>query len=476
MKTLKFKCELISDVILNQKAATEGPNQTLDFIPGSNFLGIVAAQVYAKEPANAWAIIHSGKVRFGDAHPSQGGTRGLKVPASMFYPKLGKPSEELYIHHYTNHGDDSIRKKQLKQCRSGFYDFSDAQAVRIITDTNFAIKSAHDKMERRSKDEQMYGYQSLQKGLVLYFSVECDSDEYAKAVKAALVGEKRVGRSRTAQYGLVRISEYDFRDIPSGESKEGLVEVYADSRLIFIDQNGQSTFRPTAEQLGVKGGEILWEKSQIRTFQYAPWNYKRQCFDTDRCGIEKGSVIVVKGSQCPEQSQYVGSYRNEGFGKVIYNPEFLNAVEGKAKYKLSDDASKESAIGQKKELTGTSLLDYINEQKQKEKIENEVYEMVNKWVDNHNGPRQFKDEHFASQWGAIRSIAMRYSKKEELVQELYGKEDAYLTHGVAKDKWAERCRLEHFKDFVETLDDRNAQMAIINLASQMQKECSNKNN
>jgi hypothetical protein len=34
---------LLSDIIINQKAATEGPNKTLDFIPGSNFLGIVAA-------------------------------------------------------------------------------------------------------------------------------------------------------------------------------------------------------------------------------------------------------------------------------------------------------------------------------------------------------------------------------------------------------------------------------------------------
>ena len=41
-EALAFAAELLSDVILNQKAATEGPNKTLDFIPGSCFLGIVA--------------------------------------------------------------------------------------------------------------------------------------------------------------------------------------------------------------------------------------------------------------------------------------------------------------------------------------------------------------------------------------------------------------------------------------------------
>ena len=35
MTTLKFKCHLDSNVVLNQSAATEGSNSTLDFIPGN---------------------------------------------------------------------------------------------------------------------------------------------------------------------------------------------------------------------------------------------------------------------------------------------------------------------------------------------------------------------------------------------------------------------------------------------------------
>ena len=42
MTTLKFKCHLDSDVVLNLSAATEGSNKTLDFIPGNVFLSIVA--------------------------------------------------------------------------------------------------------------------------------------------------------------------------------------------------------------------------------------------------------------------------------------------------------------------------------------------------------------------------------------------------------------------------------------------------
>jgi hypothetical protein len=379
MTTLKFKCKLLSDVILNQKAATEGPNETLDFIPGSCFLGVIASK-YSEFGDDAMEVFHSGKVRFGDAHPSKDGFRGLKVPTSMFHPKLKKASEELYIHHATNHDDTKIREKQLKQCRSGYYNFSNSEAKLIKTETNFAIKSAYDREKRRSQDEKMYGYQSLQKGLELYFEIEIDidNDELVSSIVEALKGIKRVGRSRTAQYDLVEITEFDYKEVESDVASDGYVTVYADSRLIFLDDNGLPTFQPTVEQLGLKGGEICWEKSQIRTFQYAPWNFKRQCFDTDRCGIEKGSVIVVKTDSCPDKSKYVGYYQNEGFGKVIYNPAFLKAeADGVAKYRLQEPSKKGDDEKENEVSSDSELFNYLMQQKKREELEGKVYKKVN---------------------------------------------------------------------------------------------------
>lgn len=482
MSVLQFKCTLLTDVILNQKAATEGPNTTLDFIPGSNFLGIVANkyQTFA-EAGMAMEVFHSGNVRFGDAHPSNSDFRGLKVPASMFYPKLKNADEELYIHHHIpNLNDKKLKDKQLKQCRNGFYDFSqEEQAVQIETQTNFAIKSAYDKHVRHSRDEHMYGYQSLQKGLTLFFEVEVLNESLTNSIREALIGKKRIGRSRTAQYGLVEISECKYNEVKSQKSADGYVEVYADGRLIFLDENGIPTFQPTAEQLGLQG-TICWEKSQIRTFQYAPWNFHRQCFDTDRCGIEKGSVFVVKTDNSPNQSQYVGAYKNEGFGKVIHNPSFLKAdTEGKALTSLSENTDKPENEGiSLPRLTGTPLLNYLSKKQKQEEIESSVYDMVNNWVERNK--TVFAGEKFASQWGTIRSIAMKHKRKADIEHELFykqrtknGKEvsDAYLTHGVAEEKWSERGRLERFREFVDSLSEENAQIAIVNLATEMAKKC-----
>ena len=470
MKTLKFKCVLLSDVILNQKAATEGPNQTLEFIPGSCFLGIVASQYEQFEgEGTAMEIFHSGKVRFGDAHPSKGNVRGLKIPASMFYPKLGKASEKFYIHHAVpNLDSDEMKKKQLKQCRNGFYTFVDNKAKEIITETNFAIKSAYDREKRRSKDEQMYGYESLQKGLELYFEVEVENDDLAKKIKDALVGnDKRVGRSRTAQYGLVKIEEFDYADVPSGKPANDLLTVYADGRLIFLDDYGLPTFQPSAEQLGLpKDAKILWDKSQIRTFQYAPWNYKRQCFDADRCGIEKGSVLVADVSKCGDlnlQSKYIGSYNNEGFGKVIYNSDFLKTEStGKATYKISVSVNK----SEKKEieLKGSPLLEFVKNQKKLEDLEKDVYAAVNHWVEENK--KLFQREKFASQWGAIRGIAMATKEDSKIKDNIV----TYISHGVKSEDW-DGVRRNRLIEFMSSCDDNNIRIGLVNLAAEMAKKC-----
>lgn len=490
MKTLKFKCTLKSDVILNVKSATEGNNQTLDFIPGNNFLGIVAGKLYnSLQLEEAMYIFHSGKVRFGDAHPCAEGcnVRSLRTPAAMFYPKLNKETEnELYIHYLIPTQDldsDEMKNKQLKQCRKGFYAFDEEIGKPAVCNKSFAIKSAYDREKRHSKDETMFGYESLQKGLVLFFEVEVDDEKYVDEIGKALVGKKRIGRSRTAQYGQVEIEKWDYQEIFSNPSIEKAV-VYADSRLIFLDDNHEPTVQPTAKNLGFdENDEVLWEDSQIRTFQYAPWNFKRQCYDTDRCGIEKGSVIIVKTKASPKESKYVGSYNNEGFGKVIYNPDFLKANDkGLSDIKLEEIKSDNSRkIPQIINTEDTNLLRYINRQIVKRQTNEEIYELVNDFVD-HN-KKKFTGDSFASQWGTIRCIAMKHRTKTDLQKELFDKTttrngkdipNAYLTHGVAKDKWEEQGRCNAFKAFFKELTEGNAQMALINLASEMAKACKEK--
>lgn len=471
-KILKFKCTLDSDLILSQTSSSEGNQKTLDFIPGSNFLGIVANKIYKDGSSDSLDLFHSGKVRFGDAHPSTNGIRGLKVPASMYYPKLGSASEECYIHHLTNHNNDDIRAKQLKQCREGFYSFGETTGKPVNIQKNFTIKSAYDSKKRRSKESQLFGYESLAKGLVMFFEVESElTDEQNQQIVDALTGKRHVGHSRSAEFGLVTIEQADYMEIESSkpDAATDFVTVYADGRLIFLDNNGEPTCQPTPENLGVDGGEIDWSKSQIRTFQYAPWNGKRHTYEADRCGIEKGSVIVIKknGAYCPEKSKYVGCYKNEGFGKVIYNPAFLlgNPHEsGKALFTLEEKEIEEVAPTNAPKPVSL-LIDFLVNRKTTSESNQTVYQIVQEEVTLLEP--YFKKGKFSSQWGSIRSIAMITSNSHQLITAI----DTFLSHGVAQAKWEEQNRKGRLDHFMSQHTDEDLQSIMINLASEMAKKC-----
>ncbi len=508
MKTLKFECRLLSDVIINQKSATEGENATLDFIPGNVFLGIVASH-YGELGNKALEIFHSGRVRFGDAHPvseSLSNIRTLRVPAVMFYPKLKGLSGGCYISYYYHRENDyknGVVPPQLKQCRNGFYAFGQGEGAPAVVKKSFSLKSAYDSNSRRACDNMMFGYEALDAGARFLFEVQVEDDSLVGIISDMLLGIHYVGKSRTAQYGKVKISKCNYEEISSSQQlftqSDGCqyATVYADSRLIFIDAECEPTFMPSAADLGIAHGKIDWSLSQVRTFSYAPWNGKRSTRDAERCGIEKGSVFVVRIDE-PQifTSQYVGAFLNEGFGKVIYNPEFLSSDgnNGKACFRLLMMDEQQSIEKKSINLDGTPLLDFLKRKKKETDEDKRIYEAVNKFVDENS--KIFADEQFASQWGTIRSIAMKERTYERIVFMLFDKTkivnrtlnnqesvepNAYLTHGVAVDRWTKKGRREALRRFIEDMHasqevsrfgDITAK-ALVNLASEMSKQLNN---
>lgn len=511
MKSLQFKVTLLSDVIINQNAATEGNQKTLDFIPGSAFLGVAAGELYGKSSDESFALFHSGKVRFGDAHPLVEEKRALKVPLAWYKKKDDKEDKELFVHHgMPEKGlkDEKDNPIQVKQCREDFIvKQADKKISKVEINKHFAIKSAYDSENRRSEDAKMYGYESLQAGLEWCFEVVIDEGlnaTFEAKLIQALEGNKRIGRSSTAQYGLVKIKKEDkelgnefnvWQQPMTREIKENVTFVYAESRLIFIDKYGQPTFTPEAEQLGFSGGAICWEMSQVRTFQYAPYNGKRKTRDADRMGIEKGSVFCIQGvstSEPNETEKWVGSFQHEGFGKVLINPDFLEFAgdNGEAKFSFTIEKirSKKQEVAQNSIQTDNkAVLAFLKQQKQHQVNQKLIYEKVNAFVKDNE--RNFKVESFASQWGTIRSIATQIQtknvslgsseKKELLINKLFEEKVdpktkrnvgvGYLKHGVALDRWEHKS--VQLEKFIQKLNPEIVIETVINLAAEMAKKC-----
>ena len=286
MNRLVFQVKFLSDIVLQATSNTEGNIEQLDFIAGSNFLGMVA-QNYDKFE-DSFKIFHSGEVKFGDGHILKNNKITYKIPLSFFHEKLN--DKEIFNHHFI---DDFSKFKQLKQKREG-YITKDLETE--IIEYNYLQKSAYDKKLRRSKDEEMYGYKSLKKGTKWEFCVSYENltPKEIKLIKESLIGKKRLGKSKSSHYGLVEIKQIN-KEIENLSTKLDEIIIYAKSRLALIDENGNPTYDLKYLFDGLTDENIDYSKSQIKTSTFTPYNSKRENRDYERVCINKGSVIVLKG-------------------------------------------------------------------------------------------------------------------------------------------------------------------------------------
>lgn len=493
MKTINLECELLSDIIISQKAATEGNHTTLDFIPGSNFLGICAKKLYNQlDSQKSFLFFHTNYVKFGDAQPynSESETRALKAPLSMFYNKFSE--RDIYL------WDSSLKVVspdiQLKQVRGGYYFFDESKKIGIKANilTSFSIKSAYDEEKRKSKDTMLFGYEALRKGSKWNFGIVFDDTKVtpkdAELIKNSILGLQNIGKSKSAQYGLVKITEIKtpVKTI-THNSNDGYLFLYAESRLMFLDEYGIPTFTPKAEDFGFSGYDICYENTQIRTFQYAPYNTKRGSRDSDRCGIEKGSVICLKSieKEMPQKASiqetiiYVGCYQNEGFGKILINPSFLerkDLTSGKALFDLMSELDsfpksiQKATKSDKKDEAEIAFLSFLEEKRKSWDIERDAIKVANTYIENNKN--KFKGDQFASQWGNIRKIVQNVKSADEFRRCLFDNQIGYLCHGIASEEWAKRGRKESFEKLFtdELISNENYKIIVINISSEMAKE------
>ncbi len=420
MNKLVFQVEFLSDIVLPATSNTEGNIEQLDFIPGSNFLGMVAREYDKYE--DGFAVFHSGAVRFGDATILKDGKQTYKMPLSYFHEKLD--DSKIFNHH---HIEDFNAFSQLKQMRNG-YITKDKESVEI--NHNYAQKSGYDKEKRRSKDSAMYGYSAIRSGTKWQFTLTHQgiSENDLERIKSNLIGKKRLGKSKSAQYGQVKIAlSGENENIESSVTGKRVI-LYAKSRLALVDESGSPTYELEYLSDGLEG-KVVYEASQIRTSSFTPYVAVRQTKDYERIVINKGSVIVlqdVTAEQIDAIREGVGVYRSEGFGEVLINPEFLNEKA----VVLADAGQKKAKPKEKAEIaqsmSGTAaqfLANRHNDTIEKLKLANAVETFMNMYGSLYGNIKP-------SQWGTIRSICTRGSEDFE------GDIKTYISSG--KVTWSEK--------------------------------------
>ena len=415
MRELRFEITFKSPVILQASSNTQGKMSSLDFIPGSAFLGMVASRY--SDFGDPFKIFHSGAVKFCDAAPIKDGKEFFKIPLSYFHEKLD--DSKIYNHHLLCKYKDEERNKfndftQLKQMRSGYINDEKNQ---LSMDRDFSQKSAYDKEKRRSMDSQIYGYEAFRAGMKWRFSVKFDanvSEDDISRAKETLERSTRLGKSKSAEYGAVEIKFID--KIQSFTPPEGYTFIYAKSRLALIDENGNPSYDVKYILPNLNENNVDYAKTQIRISNFTPYNGARATKDYERVCINKGSVIALKeltGEQVAELKNGVGAYLSEGFGEVLINPWFLNG--GDVQERPIKFQEKEEEKQAHTSLPIQSDLAKFLKQKQTTKDQAlEIAEGVADFIESHKDKFSKISK---SQWGAIRSICKEVAVSDKVLND-----------------------------------------------------------
>ena len=452
MATQYLKCTFESGIVLLATSNTQGRSEVLDFVPGSKFVG-VAAGLILKQKVNKlnFDTLLDGTIRFGDATLYKDGKITYKAPLSYHKPKTGE--QKVYNHHYLTTND--FKEHQYVQVRHG-YITEDGQVHEPIY--HFRQKST-----RNTDTKEMYGYDAAQREQEWVFAISSSDEELlAEVVDAFVKGQHRIGKSKRVEYGKVTFERLDGFEPSPGRCKEinGGVFLYVQSRLALFDPaTGQPTFEPTPANLGLAdtGAQIDWEKTQIRTTTFSPYNTAQQTQTYERILIEKGSVIALSNVTCDAIKEKfdapIGAFVNEGLGEILVNPSFL---EGK------EVAFKPQKI---ETLSPTENIDYAPSDpfidalvsKAKQKAERErLMRQVHAYVDASKGAKSMN-----SQWGVIRSIVAA-----EPDEKVYEAVQAFIKGGISAKEWDKEG--ERLDAFIQEEGISDIPNFLLQVAQQMQ--------
>lgn len=504
MKELYFKAELLDDIVLSQRTATAGDHKSLDYIPGSAFLGAMAGRFYsAFGSEKAWDIFNSSKVCFCNAYPMMNDKRSIPMPLSFHSEKVpSKGKENEVLNFVFNKGDEKI---QYRQNRSG-YVYLDGDKLNVCSvEKTSRMRTAINAKTGSAAKSQLFGYESINAGQVFAGKILWDDsvesyEEFQKIIEIFKKGEVlHIGRSRTASYGRVKVSLLNVPSVENQKIEGNCFSILALSDLCLRNtKTGRAELQLLPEFLGLSSD---WKIDSTRTFTRPntvfPYNAFRRELETQKTLISKGSVFTFKSEKSLTSEEIasiseklktgIGTYRGQGFGEIalidskdLYEKSLYNPNEKKDEIKLTE-----------KETEWMKWLSSYSESEDVEKIVKfavEEYKNLCKWIkkfDKSVDSKKFPPS--KTQWGRIREVISNNDTCELIKRVLFEGENPVIKkikieqtqlHGDTKVKNSDpewnyedskgMTLRQWLSDFIDTLNDSNVQNVLLELS----KECS----
>ncbi len=308
---------LLDPIVLPSQAATASRMETLTYLPGATLLGIAAAKLYGQ--LGEAGVFHSGAVRFEDAFPvNDSGHLCLPAPRSLHRPKqktlTSAPSAKDFATAEREAGHKQIRGKDVALDGSaGFFTPKRMASMR----TAIAFKTG------LADEGQLYGYEALAPGQRFRARVSGPADWVAQ-ITEALCGEHFIGRSKTAEFGRVRIEADSGWDLTAASAEKGERFVWFLADAWLHDAQGLPTARPEAGMFNAK--TINWARSFVRTRRVAPYNATWNARGEERELITRGSVLTLTGCDLAPGLHVFGMGQERGHGLAFVSADPLGDV------------------------------------------------------------------------------------------------------------------------------------------------------
>ena len=264
MHQLRYNITSLSPLLISARYGEMNTLRTLQYIPGTSVLGMIAAKFIKQKKINGNAHLNNdfysyflkGDVRFGNAYivlKNQDGKDFVyfPIPASIQQEKRGKQICDLLL-------ADEEPEVQTKTI-PGFCKMEEEDIWLTEVKTGLNFHHSRDRKTGTPKTGQIFNYESIAEGQVFEGVITGSSsglELLADSCGTSWIGY--IGRSKNAQYGMVSFEVLDKTPVLVSNGTQNKVEVTLTflSDAIFYNENGFATIDKNVLQENYFGVKI----------------------------------------------------------------------------------------------------------------------------------------------------------------------------------------------------------------------------
>jgi CRISPR-associated protein Csx10 len=359
MKVITYRLLLEQPLLATQLLGDPNSSVSLPYVPGSLLRGMLIHRYLEREQLNGshdlfadttcQRLFFDGSVRYLNAYPLvEGGERALPTPLSLFKRKKDEldDSDSLDVYNAAHEEAEEDERRKFEEddtanqlshpfCRID-PDADKQLTLYQLAPNRIAVHVLRDRAKGRATRENgaVFRYEALAEGQWFSGVVLVDGDD---ATRVELLLRQRdlawLGRSRSANYGRVRISNIavavaeTWREVGGSMSPaDNMLSLTLLSDTLLRNASGQHTAMIDDETLSRYLGvsvTIDHERTITQPVLVGGYNRTWQLPLPQSTALKAGSVIVFTPADALDTRQLewqgIGERRAEGFGRIAFN-------------------------------------------------------------------------------------------------------------------------------------------------------------